>query len=199
MKSEEEYSNSTSAWIEEAKRNALNDERTIYIWEDIDDDTSFIFNRAVEKIMETDQENETDILPITIKINSYGGSVFSLMSILSKIEEAKSLGYEIITIGYGMAMSAGLWILMSGTKRKAQRYCRMLLHQVQSFSMGSTSVELTKREYQNLLEMWDEMREYTKEHTCVTEEMLDNITNNNLDYYFFAEKGLELGIIDEVI
>ena len=48
----------------EMKLNAYKDERTIYVWEDINDNTAFIFNRMLENLCNSKGKK----LPITIKL-----------------------------------------------------------------------------------------------------------------------------------
>jgi ATP-dependent protease ClpP protease subunit len=140
-----------------------------------------------------------DKQPITIKIDSFGGSAYACLSIISKIEELKLKGYDIITIAYGKAMSAGIFILLTGTTRKAQRYCRMMIHQLQGDDGGFNSVESSKRNLQEKEEMWQAIREITKNNTKVTDELLDKITEYDKDEFFFSDKAIELGIIDSII
>lgn len=184
--------------IEQMKINAYTNERTIFVWEDITDDTSFIVNRMLENLEKQDKVSETK-LPITIKIDSYGGSAFACLSIISKIEELKNKGYEVITVSYSKAMSAGLFITMCGTKRYAQKYCRFLLHQLQGFTIGYSSVESSKRELKDKEEVWGCMREIVKKYTKIDDKYLDTITEYDKDDYFFTDKAIELGIVDKVL
>ena len=78
--------------VEEMKLNAFKSERTIYIWEDINDNTAFVTNRMIENLCIPDIN--ANKLPITIKISSPGGEVFSALSIVSAIEMAQENGYE---------------------------------------------------------------------------------------------------------
>jgi ATP-dependent Clp endopeptidase proteolytic subunit ClpP len=184
--------------VDTMKLNAYLNERVIFIWEEITDNTSFIVNRMLENMERKDQESNIKD-PITIKIDSIGGSVYACLSIISKIEELKNKGYEIITISYGKAMSAGLYIAMCGTKRYAQRYCRFLLHQLQSLEFGYNSVESSERSLQDKKEIWNSMRQIIEEHTEIDDEFLDDVTKYNKDEFFFSDKALELGIIDEIL
>ena len=41
--------------------------------------------------------------------------------------------------------------------------------------------------------------EFTLSKTKFTQEFIDNIRERKVDYYFFSEEALELGVIDEII
>jgi len=184
--------------VDTMKLNMYLSERTVCIWEEITDNTSFLVNRMLENMEQKDKASGTKE-SITIKIDSIGGSVYACLSIISKIEELRSKGYEIITISYGKAMSAGLYIAMCGSKRYAQKYCRFLLHQLQSFEIGYNSVESSKRSLKDKEEIWNYMKKIIKEHTKIKDKFLNDITEYDKNEFFFSDRALELGIIDEIL
>jgi ATP-dependent Clp protease protease subunit len=69
--------------------------------------------------------------PIVIYIDSYGGSVYQCLGLISVMMNSKT---KIHTI-FGVAMSAGFMILISGHKRFSYKHST-LLHQASSFSSG---------------------------------------------------------------
>lgn len=194
----EEDSNSIkqkSALIEQMKINAFADQNIIYIWEEIDSDTAFVIVRMMEQL------EEKNVKKITLKINSIGGDVFSAFPIISKMEEMKCKGIIVETIAYGKCMSCALAIMQCGTKgyRKSQKYTRFTLHQVSSLDFGYSTVEESYRKSEEIKEIWNAIREITKNNSCVDDKLLDDITTHIKDYSFFADKALSLKFIDEIL
>jgi ATP-dependent protease ClpP protease subunit len=187
--------------IEQMKVNAFLDENTVYLWSDIDDELAFITIRMMEQIESRELSSNNKNKKITIKINSPGGDIFSAFSIISKMGELQKKGYIIETIAYGLAMSAALAILQCGTveHRKSQKYTCFTLHQISAFGAGFSTVEETDRTLAEKKRLWDILRKITKDHSKVDDKLLNDITTHNKDYYFDAEKALELGFIDSIL
>ncbi len=194
---------SSSRFIDEMKLNAYLKERTIYLNDDeINEETEFIINRMFEKIVANDEKEgilPTEAKPIYLKISSYGGAVYASLSIISCIEQLKDMGYKIIGIGYGKVMSGAFKILISCSERWCQKHTRFLYHQVQSYEIGRTSVEQSKRALKDLNELWRRCQDVILKYTEITQERLDEITNLDLDVQLWAEEALELGVIDKIL
>lgn len=188
--------------IEEIKLNAYINERTIYLNDNsIDEDTEFIVNRMLEKIVERDQKSgisPESAEPITLKISSYGGSVYATLSIISTIETLKESGYHIIGKAYGKIMSGAFKIFISCSERICQRHTRFLYHQVQSFELGHTSVEQSKRKLKDLEQLWRRCQDIILKYTKITQEKLDNITEHDLDVNLWPEEAIALGCVDNI-
>lgn len=192
-----------SRFVDEMKTNAYMNERTIYLNDNsINEETEFIINRMFEKIVERDSKQgiePKDAEPITLKISSYGGDVYATLSIISTIEHLKEIGYKIIAIGYGKIMSGAFKIMVSASERICQRHSRLLFHQVQSYEIGHTSVEQTKRRLKDLDEMWRRCQDVILKYTNITQEYLDEITKCDEDIFIWAEEALKLGVVDSII
>jgi ATP-dependent protease ClpP protease subunit len=188
---------------DEIKINAYLNERTIYLVDDeIDEEVEFFVNRMFEKIVEKDRKNNIlpqNAEPITLKISTYGGHVYATLSIISTIEYLKELGYKIIGIAYGKVMSGGFKILISCSERICQRHTRLLYHQIQSWEMGHTSVEQTRRQLKDLDEMWERARDIILKYTNISKERLDEITKMDLDVYIWPEEALNLNVVDKIL
>ena len=132
---------------------------------------------------------------ITIKINSFGGSAYSALAIIGRMQKTKNKGIQVITEGYGKVMSAATLILACGTKRYFSRYAVFMHHE------ASSSIDGT------LTEMKDFTQQLEKEEKLWCEFMAE-FSGKELDYwlswvgrkdaYFFADELLKLGVIDEV-
>lgn len=188
--------------VEEVKLNAYINERTIYLNDDsIDEDTEFIVNRMFEKIVERDQKsgiNPENAEPIILKISSYGGSVYATLSIISTIEALKESGYRIIGKAYGKIMSGAFKIFISCSERICQRHTRFLYHQVQSYELGHTSVEQSKRKLKDLEQLWQRCQDVIIKYTSITQEKLNDITEHDLDVNLWPEEAIALGCVDYI-
>jgi len=84
--------------------------------------------------------------PIIIKIDSYGGNVYSLMRMLDVMDDIRELAPEefyFVTECTGKTMSCGAVLLSHGDMRVANKNATLLVHQVSSISLGTYS-ELKK-------------------------------------------------------
>jgi len=189
--------------VEEIKLNAYINERTIYLNDDnIDEDTEFIVNRMFEKIVERDIKNSItpeNAEPIILKISSYGGSVYATLSIISTIETLKENGYKIIGKAYGKIMSGAFKIFISCTERICQKHTRFMYHQVQSYELGYTSVEQSKRKLKDLEELWRRCQNVILKYTNITQEKLDDITEHDLDVSLWPEEAIILNCVDKIL
>lgn len=194
---------SSNRLIDEMILNAYINERTIWLNDpEINEETEFIINRMFEKIVDKDLNQgikPKDAEPITLKISTYGGSVYATLSIISTIERLKKIGYKIIGIAYGKVMSGGFKILISCSERLCQRHTRLLYHQVQSYELGHTSVEQSRRKLKDLDEMWRRCQDIIIKYTNITQDTLDEITKLDMDVYLWAEEALKLNVIDHII
>lgn len=178
----------------EMKLNAYKDERVIYIWEDINDKTAFIFNRMLENLCKSKGKK----LPITIKLSSNGGEVLSALSMVSAIEKAIECGYEVYIYIYASCMSAAVIFASAGSKRYAQRYSRFMIHDIGSYNFGFQSKEDIKNNYEEHEALWDLVSGILLKNTKITKDYLEDIVSHQKSFFFWADEALKLGIIDEL-
>ena len=81
----EGHNNRLDRWYGEFKseiiHNSLTKNRTIYIYDEIDDDMEIFVNYAIEKLCREERDGKK--LPIKIKINTDGGQTTCAFSIVS--------------------------------------------------------------------------------------------------------------------
>jgi ATP-dependent Clp endopeptidase proteolytic subunit ClpP len=105
--------------------------------------------------LEEDPKNRRDI---EFYLSTYGGSaddMFALYDMMKIVEEDT----DIVTIGMGKVMSAGVLILAAGTKgkRKIGRNCRVMIHSVIAGNHGSLPNLINEMEaIQDLQELYIE-------------------------------------------
>lgn len=130
---------------------------------------------------------------VTIKINSFGGSVYEALAIVGRIKESKC---KITTKGYGAIMSAATLILACGTKRKISQYAWFMHHESSygfegKHSQAKAAIAQAEREE---LQWAKAMAEFSKQDE---EFWLEK--GKLVDVYFDATELLELGVADEII
>lgn len=132
--------------------------------------------------------------PLTIYINSPGGSVTAGMSMYNTL---KASGCEVTTVATGMAASMGAFLLAAaGTKGKrwAQPDAKILIHQ----PLGGTSGQASdmKIHVQNILNVRDHLNRILAECTGQTVEKIEADTER--DNIMDAETALAYGLIDRI-
>lgn len=145
------------------------------------DDYRKIFDRATQ--------------PITLFINSYGGSVLDGLSVVSAIKSSRT---PIHTIALGKAMSMGFMILVAGHRRFCQRYSWMMYHQLSAGTGRQTARDI--EEYsEHLGDLQKMLEEVVSECTLIPAEMTEAAYLQKYDLYLDAAQALEYGVVDEII
>jgi len=145
--------------------------------------------------MQSKKEKRRDI---EFYLSTYGGSaddMFALYDIMKQIQKET----DIVTIGMGKVMSAGVLLLAGGThgKRQIGRNCRIMLHSVVAGNHGSLHNLVNEMEaIQDLQEMYiDRLVEETK----MTKKQLKKMLEQKVNIYLSAEEAIEYGIADVVV
>jgi len=131
--------------------------------------------------------------PITVMIDSPGGSVECLLSIIKTIDLSKT---PVRTVCYCSAMSAAADLLASG--HKGMRYClpgtSVMMHS------GSCAYQGTASQVDAAKKFFDAMGKRVTDHVFSRTE-IDTKTQRKMkdDYYMNEEDALKLGIIDHII
>jgi len=130
--------------------------------------------------------------PISLYINSPGGSITSGMAILDVI---LSLDSEVHTIANGLAASMGAFLLACGDKRFATPNAEIMIHQPIGGAQGqATDIEISANRIVFLREKLNRILSYK------TGQDLDVIERDvERDKWFMPNDALEYGLIDEII
>ena len=140
-------------------------------------------------------ESEDPEKPITLYVNSPGGSVTAGMAIYDTMQLIKP---EVKTFCVGLAASMAALILTAGAagKRYALPNCRVLIHQPMQYGIGgqATEIEIHARE---ILRTRARLNEILALHT---KQPLENIERDTeRDFWMSPEEAKDYGIVDEVI
>lgn len=167
-------------------------ERAIWIDSDIDDCTYEITKQIYEYNRQDKDIPIESRKPIRIYINSFGGDLYQCFALISAIGASKTPVY---TINTGVAMSAGMIILLSGHKRFAVKYSIAMCHS------GSGSVggdfEQTQSAMDNYKKMVDTMKTYILERTKIDSKTLSRKWTK--DWYMFSDEQVSLGVANEIV
>jgi ATP-dependent Clp protease protease subunit len=138
--------------------------------------------------------DSADTLPITIHIDSPGGSVKSGLSMVDVMQYIKS---DIATINTGMAASMGSVLLGAGTKgkRSSLRFSKTMLHQTSGGAGGNIQdARINFQEWEKVNKiLFELLGEFCGKPADVVEK------DSTRDFWLSAEEAVAYGIIDEVI
>lgn len=168
-------------------------------------------NRVIWLVGSIDEETQYDVIkwlhfyndktkkPVTIYINSFGGSVHTMFAIVDLINELKSNGVVVNTVCLGTAQSAGAVILSSGSKghRYMTPYSTAMIHSIQ-YSCGDIQ---SKTKDVTLNAKWIERLQSITEKILVenTGKSIKEIhKNTEYETYFTAEEAVKFGLADKV-
>lgn len=168
------------------------DDKFEYIYvTDFDDDA---LEKFYKKFLELNSDEEVKIIPIVI--SSYGGSVYTLLSMLDLIKIARK---PVATIAIGKAMSCGAVLLSAGTKgfRFSGPETDILIHEVSSAAWGKNSDIQNDAKQTNKLNI-KLMGILAKNCGKKDKNYFLKVSKSkgNTDLYYSAKQAKALGLID---
>lgn len=167
-------------------------DRTFYIDYEIDEDYSLVELAKIIIQMNIEENDVESPDPIRLFIHSYWGDIEQALFFCDLV---KSSRIPIITIGMGVAMSAGFLIFLSGKKRYAFSHTSMLVHSGSAAFQGTAEqIEEAQKNYKKQIE---QMKSYILDNTTIDEKTFNK--NRNKDWYLSSDELLKYGVIDEVI
>lgn len=133
-----------------------------------------------------------DRQPIKLLLYSYGGDGQACFSLLDIIALSKT---PVWTINMGVAMSAGLLILLAGHKRFCLKNSTALAHSGSGVTSGTfEQTEAQMKDYQRFVKT---MRDYIIERTDIDTKTLNKYKNK--EWFLYSEDQLKYGIVDKII
>lgn len=175
-------------------RNHYRDEAERIFWlnDSVTDDTLSLVEMIIRCNIEDKSKNAEDRMPIKVMINSNGGDVQVMMTIIKTMKISKTPVY---TICFSSAMSAAAEILAAGHKRYALPGTCVMVHS------GSCS-------YGGTMEQAESCKKYVDALTKrATDEFVANTKINAKtlkkkgasDWYMSEDEALENGVIDKIV
>lgn len=183
--------------IEERQRNVtqlsvysrLMMDRILFLGTEINPD---IANILVSQLLFLDT---TDDKPITMYINSPGGSVYDGMAIYDTMNFIKS---PVHTMGLGMAASMASVLLSSGEKgkRSSLPHTKIMVHAPRKH-FGDLTAPDAEIEFKEMQRCKDMLYEVLAENSGQSKESVEKMCER--DHWMFAAEAKEEGLIDKVI
>ncbi len=174
-------------WVDIYTR--LSQERIIFLGQEV---TDGLANQIVAFLLYLDSEDPSK--PISIYINSPGGSVTAGLAIYDTMQHIKS---EVATICVGLAASMGSFLLAAGSpgKRLALPHSRIMIHQPSGGARGQASdIEIEAKEIIRVRQQLNGI------YSARTGQPLEKIEKDmDRDFFMSAHEALEYGLIDQVI
>lgn len=152
-------------------------------------------NSLVGQLLFLKADNAKD--PITMYINSPGGSILDGDGVLDTMDSLKSAGIKIITTVIGKACSFGSLVLINGTRghRFVLPRSRVMIHQPLGGAKGQASDILI--EAQLIAKMKSEINEFISLRSGQTLDWVEKHTDR--DNWFRGQEVVDAGLADEVI
>ena len=131
--------------------------------------------------------------PVTLYINSPGGSVDSGMALYDVIQ---AVSCPVRTVCVGLAASMAALLFVSGAKRDMLPHSRLMIHDPLIVQTGGSALKL-KAVSDDLMETRQIIAKVIADHSGKsTEEILAKTAS---DSYFRAEEAVEFGLADRII
>lgn len=164
-------------------------DRIIFLGTEIDDTVANVVIAQLLYLSSQDPE-----APITMYLNTPGGSVYSGMAIYDTMQYIPN---DIQTVCTGLAASMGSILLCGGTKGKryALPHSRVMIHQpLGNTGHGqATDIEIYAKE---ILKIKDELADVIANNTGKNVKQV--IKDMDRDNWMTAEEALKYGLIDEI-
>ena len=174
--------------VKELIENKLLEERKIFLWGMVDDDSA---KHVIERLLYLDSMCNEEIQLI---INSPGGYVTSGFAIYDTMLQVKS---PVATVCSGLAASMGSILLSAGAKgrRMIQPHARVMIHQPSGGAQGqASSIEIQAREIIKTKEIGARILS----ENC--NQPLEKVMNDfDRDYWMDAQESLAYGIVDQLL
>lgn len=169
------------------------DKRVLIVNKDIDN--SVIESYAIRILRWNDEDKNIPYnkrQPITILIHSCGGDLFSTLFLIDIIKQSET---PVHTVGMGLVASAAYYIYINGHDRLAFENTVFLQHD------GTISIADSNSKVKDFMAFNDLMEDRIKESILTQTKIDSDFYDKTFDkeYYFFADKGKELGVVDKII
>jgi ATP-dependent Clp protease protease subunit len=165
------------------------DKRRLYLTGEINENTSYRFMVALQRIAEADSE-----APITIIVNSEGGSVVEGLAIYDAIKFIKN---EVRIVGFGMVASMASIIMQAADKRVLAPNCEFLVHDIAVHDPDSMKLDEVTKLVRNLLSTNKRLQDILVKRSGLSLQKIKELCK--ADQFFTAQKAVQYGFADSVL
>jgi len=138
---------------------------------------------------------QKSVKPIKLLINSPGGSVTDGQMVVDSILTSKA---PVITVALGEAMSAAFDIFLAGDRRIVYPNTVLMMHSGSSRFESQTLPQINVEAdlHRRYFERWSAL--YAS-RTKVDQKAWHDMLSTGLNYYYFPEEALKVGLVHEII
>lgn len=133
--------------------------------------------------------------PITIRINSPGGSVLDGFALLDTILRLRRKGHKITTHGIGMIASMATIIMQAGDERVLDQNAWFMIHEVSAGTSGKASEMEDQMKF--TLKLQDRLLDILAERSKLTKTQIKRRWKKT-DDWMSSDDALALGFVDRV-
>lgn len=167
-------------------------DRQIFIDYDIDENLIEASKQIIRYNMEDKGKPVEEREKIKVYILSYGGDLSIAYSFIALCETSRT---PVVTVNMGVAMSAGLLILLGGHERYCLKRSRALIHSGSGGLQGTyEQIEESQKAYKKMVE---EMGEYIMGKTGIDAKLFNK--NKSKDWFLTDEEQVELGVVSKIV
>jgi ATP-dependent Clp protease protease subunit len=166
---------------------------------DIDEESTSIIFWGLMNLIEDDNQREKNEVgfkrePIRLFINSGGGYIPHMFSIIDLIQNSKT---PIHTICTGYAASAAAILFVSGHERYMFKNSYLMFHSIRQrmddrFQRIVDTTEFLKKEQKNINKL-------ISSKTKIDKKLLKDIIDGNKDYVMFSDEAVSHGCADKIL
>ena len=182
--------------IDEIKLQSAIKRRTIYLTEAIDSDSVFKTIYFLDRIRDIDERNEEkELKPITIRLNTPGGFVNEGFALMGRIQEMQKIGYKFTIIAEGLVASMGIPILLMGDERVCHKYDRFMIHSIAGGAIGK--IDDIKAMFKDMDECQEMFLQIYDEYAKIPKSEIES--HKYIDWFFGSDIALEYAIVNRII
>lgn len=134
--------------------------------------------------------------PVTIILNSPGGSVFAGVALYDFLQKMRADGHHVTVVCLGMAASMGGILLQAGDRRIIGANARVLIHAVSGGSRGN--VYLMEDDLELSKALWEGLKVILAARSTLTVQQIEDRAHRK-DWWISAQEAVKLGFADEVL
>lgn len=137
--------------------------------------------------------------PVTININSPGGSVTDGLALFDTIQRLRRNGHHVTTRGMGLVASMATVILQAGDERILDKRAKLLIHEgTTTFAKGATLTPGEREDMERLSDMTrEDILDILAERSTLTKRQLKAKWTRR-DWILTADEALKNGFVDRV-
>lgn len=137
--------------------------------------------------------------PVTININSPGGSVTDGLALYDTIQRLRRNGHHVTTRGLGLVASMAGVLLQAGDDRVLDKRAKLLIHEgSQTFAKGATLTAGDAEDMQAFSKMLrNDILDILSERSTLSRRQIDAKWKRR-DWVLSADEALQFGFVDRV-